>query len=66
LRSSRVFTCRTCSTVGFELKIIDVPVCSTDLLFDIIEGAVCLHVFFGVHAVNNVAREFLDVLYVIG
>ena len=39
---------------------IDMPVCFTDLLFDIIEGAVCLWIIVGVNEMNEQVGKVMD------
>ncbi|KKN13005.1 hypothetical protein LCGC14_1010880 [marine sediment metagenome] len=57
-----LFTCRPGTKIADVLKMVDVPVCQADLLFDIIEGAVCLWVFPGVNEIDDVVGKLFDAL----
>jgi len=52
--------CRTCSKISNVLKMVNVPVCQADTLFDIIEGDVCKWILLGVNKYNNLRGKVLD------
>lgn len=57
--------CITWRKITDILKVVDVPAYLVDMLFEIIEQAVSLFVFFAINVVNNIIGKPLDVANVI-